>query len=142
MCASRTFETLLQQIQSSHLNFHLQVSPFSAVISLKKTFIRDRSGRLLLPPPQNPVTPTFIQAREDLAALTAKNKKLEMDKVILEQNYENSVLDCEAAYNIIRSLEEQIKNIKLKSESVDNDLNEIVKDQKETISFLENQLKT
>jgi hypothetical protein len=33
MVASRTFDSILQQIQSSNLNFQLQISPFSAILA-------------------------------------------------------------------------------------------------------------
>ena len=50
MEASTTFENIIQQIQNSHLNFKLELSPFSANISLKKSFIRNKAGIVLSPP--------------------------------------------------------------------------------------------
>ena len=47
MVAAQNFNTILDQ--SSGLNYHLQISPFSALISLKKTLIKDKSGKPLLP---------------------------------------------------------------------------------------------
>ena len=47
MEASQIYENILNQIQMSSLNFKLELSPFSAVISLKKSFIRDKSGNTL-----------------------------------------------------------------------------------------------
>ena len=49
MLASRSFDNILHQIQTSNLNFYLQLSPFGAHISLKKTLIRDKSGSYLCP---------------------------------------------------------------------------------------------
>ena len=49
MAASIAFNKILQQVQSSSLNFHLQLSPFSAVISLKKSLVKDKAGCYLLP---------------------------------------------------------------------------------------------
>ena len=49
MAAKRAFENILDLIQSSNLNFQLQLSPFSASISLKKSLIRDKTGKVLLP---------------------------------------------------------------------------------------------
>ena len=37
MLATQAFDDILDQIRSSSLNFHVQISPFSAVISLKKS---------------------------------------------------------------------------------------------------------
>ena len=49
MLASTTFYEILDQIKSSNLNFQLSLSPFSAQISLRKSLVKDRSGRFLLP---------------------------------------------------------------------------------------------
>ena len=53
MEASVIFESVLNLIKSSNLNYHLEQSPFSANISLKKSVIKDRAGNPLkpLPPP-------------------------------------------------------------------------------------------
>ena len=48
--ATITFEKILKEIQSSNLNFQLQVSPFSAQISLKKSLVREGEGTLRIPP--------------------------------------------------------------------------------------------
>ena len=50
LLADQTFNNILDKIQKSNLNFQLQVSPFSAFISLKKSIVKDRSGSFLLPP--------------------------------------------------------------------------------------------
>ena len=54
MAASKAFDHVLQQVTSSSLNFQLQLSPFSAVISLKKSFVKDKDGipKQLTPPQQ------------------------------------------------------------------------------------------
>ena len=50
MLANNAFETLIDQVRNSNLNFQLQMSPFSAQISLKKSLVIDQSGRPRLPP--------------------------------------------------------------------------------------------
>ena len=50
MLASTVFYHIINPIQSSNLNFQLQISPYSAKILLKKSLVRDRAGALLLPP--------------------------------------------------------------------------------------------
>ena len=47
--ASQCFNNILNQIQDSCLNFHVQLTPFGAKISLKKSFIRDKKGAVILP---------------------------------------------------------------------------------------------
>ena len=47
--AAAAFENILQTIQYSNLNFLLELSPFAATISLKKTPVKNKSGIALLP---------------------------------------------------------------------------------------------
>ena len=49
MLATKSFNQIIEQIQTSSLNFQIQISPFSAIISLKKSLIKDHSGNPLLP---------------------------------------------------------------------------------------------
>jgi hypothetical protein len=65
LVASQAFDSILQQIQTSNLNFQLQISPFSANISIKKTPIKDKFG---VPVP----FPCASSSAEDIAALVAK----------------------------------------------------------------------
>ena len=50
MAAAKNFNTIVHQIQASNLNYQLYLTPFAANISLKKTPIKDRSGRPLSSP--------------------------------------------------------------------------------------------
>ena len=50
MLALNVYGNIIYQIRSSNLNFQLQISPFSAHISFKRSVARDRSGAFLLPP--------------------------------------------------------------------------------------------
>ena len=71
MVAKRTFENILNHIQSSNLNFQLQISPFRANISLKKSLVRDKTGAPLS------VSHTCTYKAGDIAAVSAVNLKLE-----------------------------------------------------------------
>ena len=46
------FDNLIQQIVASNLNFRLERSPFSAVIQLKRSLIKDSDGNEIKPRPQ------------------------------------------------------------------------------------------
>ena len=156
MLASRNFDKIIEQIQSSNLNFQLQISPFSAQISLKKSIVKEKSGALRLPPP-----PAFLPSHEsDLAALAAKNLKLERDLDSLRSDYVRAVDDCQETHLKLKSLE-NVKNYAIKQEAdekllvlVDNlkhDMSNLVienkgfrfkvEEQKEDIQDLENSLK-
>ena len=55
------------------LNYHLQLTPFSAQISLKKSLMKDKPGNLLLPyfMPEN--ESNVKTENEDNSSLTAQN---------------------------------------------------------------------
>ena len=44
MAAARVFDSIIHQIQGSNLNFKLQLSPFAADISIKKTPVKKMAG--------------------------------------------------------------------------------------------------
>ena len=85
MVATRTFENILHQIQSSNLNFQLQLSPFAANISLKKSLVRDKTGA-----PLSLISPCTYNAG-DIAAVTAANLKLENELLSLKKQFANAV---------------------------------------------------
>ena len=137
MFATETFYHLLEQVQKSGLNFHLQVSPFSAVISVKKSFITDKSGKLIMPAPRN----------ENVKGIIDRNEKLEMDVKTLTKLHEDALKDCENAYETIKSLEkkqnelmekvEETKIIKEKdSEAEINNLRNALKNRDDEIADL------
>ena len=95
MAATRTFDSILEHILSSNLNFQLQISPFSANISLKKSPIKDKSGASVLPSPLPSCPPPPTTAT--IAALAAKNLKLENDLAILESQYIHAVEDSQGS---------------------------------------------
>ena len=83
MEASATFDCLLMQVQNSKLNFKVDLSPFSAVISLKKTFIKDRFGNVQLLAPDLPRLNCLQSENEAYEILdkVLKQKLLKMKKI-------------------------------------------------------------
>ena len=49
MAASAMFDSIINQVRSSNLNFQMQMTPFSATIVIKKTLIKDTSGFHVIP---------------------------------------------------------------------------------------------
>ena len=71
---------------------------------VKKSFVKEKSVIPLLPP-----TNCLPQSTsDDIAAFAAYNLKLGKYMRILQKNYEDEVLGCEAAYATIKSPENQI----------------------------------
>ena len=115
MEASASFETLLKHVESQ-LNYKLELSPFSAVISLKKSFIKDKSGNVLQPILTNYSSiqvnqSSFLKTR--ILSLDNENEKLKAD-------YTFAVNDCEEAHGAVAKLEREIERIfNVKNESSD-----------------------
>ena len=49
MDASQVADLIVSSVKKSKLNFHIQESPFSLFINLRKTFIKDTNGNSLQP---------------------------------------------------------------------------------------------
>ena len=75
MLAAQAFNEILDGIQRSNLNYQIQVSPFSAFISLKKSLIKDGNGSLLLPPAQPADGTDIVKLENNLAVLKSDYKK-------------------------------------------------------------------
>ena len=101
--ASCIFDKILQEIQLSNLNFQIQVSPFSALISLKKSFVKEKDGSLRLLTPPMSSSYHSSQSETDLAA---RNVKLEKDFDALSQKYANVSDQYEEALARIHSYDE------------------------------------
>ena len=62
MEASQQFEDILDAVMGSQLNYQLQLSPFSATISVKKSFAKDKFGCAV----RQYDRPTSNKAREEM----------------------------------------------------------------------------
>ena len=130
MLASNAFENIIDQIRTSNLNFQLQMSPFSACISLKRSLVKEKSGAFLLPP----AAPESPSSESEIAALAKKNLELENKLVEMNEKYARAVNDC---LKVTLKLEEHEKN-NIKKEPDDeeltvglkNDLNSVIVDNK------------
>ena len=79
MLALNVYESVIDHIRSSGLNFQLQLSPFSAQISLKRSLVKERSGLLRCPPALKKELPVHENLRDNL-------KLVEDDVDTLERN--------------------------------------------------------
>jgi hypothetical protein len=106
--AAQAFEGIINQVVASNLNFCLEQSPFSAVIHLKKSVIRNKSGTLLIPPP--PLSVQLLQAQSDNYRQAQKIIKLES---IINSFKSDSVNSA----NTILELEGQLEREKFQANS-------------------------
>ena len=107
MAAANQFENLLRQVQSSNLNFRIELSPFSAVITLKKSLIKNKTGNFLLPPVSD--FQQLQQARLEQNHLVQKISNLENVVKSLKDNHENTLTKCETAQRTTDNLEREIE---------------------------------
>ena len=95
-----TFNNILDMVKKSHLNFQLQLSPYSAVISLKKTVLRDKSGKPMLP-----AVPLHQKASNTIESLIKKNENLENKLLHMETIYEDIVRKYNSACYSLSALD-------------------------------------
>ena len=115
-CSHNIFENILHQVKCSNLNFKIDLSPFSAVISLKKSLVKDKSWISRLPPPIQ--TPPLHRLSEENQILSDKTLQQEKE---LKSDYENSALDCEdirALRNDVNEKENKLKMNKIELKNV------------------------
>ena len=120
MAAHKTFDQILECVKSSNLNFCLQLSPFSANISIKKTAVKDKSGVPLTPRLHVP----DLRDKHDLEKieLIKKVKDLEIVNSDLQLRLTLSIRDCDQAHETIRQLE---NNLNIKQENIDTKENDL-----------------
>ena len=121
MLASQTFDNILDSVKRSNLNFQLQVLPFSAYISLKKSLVKNKSGSFLLPP-QPPATGsslTHSSLRSDSATLIVRINELENALVNQRNKYEDAVIDREKIIDDNKKLHIENKALKQEKKSLE-----------------------
>ena len=135
MLAETVFDDILDRIRNSRLNFQLQISPYSAYISLKKSLQKDRSGSLLVPPrdcievkklsSQNMKLKSDLEkTQEELAATSVKLKVLESTLSVKSESksIEEEILKLQAENRIlIYKNAELSKNIALQCSHFNKD---------------------
>ena len=93
MEASQIYDDILNQIQTSSLNYKLELSPFYAVISLKKSFIKDKSGNILH---SQFYEPNHLQlGQTESQRLLDQNIRLQKQVDSLKIDYKNAADKCE-----------------------------------------------
>ena len=104
MLTLNTYENIIDQIRSSGLNFQMQMSPFSAQISLKRSLVKERCGvnRLPLVTKVSEVNQNRPQSEKlecVIAKLTARNLELEKMLETLKCEFATSIENCRHAFS-------------------------------------------
>ena len=91
MAIDTTFNSILNEIQLSKLNFNINVTPYAAYITLKKSTVIDRTGTSAIPSP--PILRLLEKAIQD--RFTAENENVELKTALLECEKRNEELSTE-----------------------------------------------
>ena len=130
MAIDSTFNSILNEIQLSKLNFLINVTLYAAYITLKKSTLVDLSGAQALPSP--PLSRVLEKCLQDKSAAEDTIKKLEADLLTCEKR-------CKALTNEKNTLGEELNVInKLLSENkADSDISDkkIKQQEEETIKL-------
>ena len=90
MAINTTFASILNEIQLSNLNFCIQMTPFAAYITLKKSVQKDMNGVPATPFP--PVLVLLQQAQQEVQHLKNENFRLKSAAAALEKKCEDMTL--------------------------------------------------
>ena len=103
MITTKAFETIIEQVRCSNLNFQLQMTPFSALISLKKSLITHKSGVPQVSPTNLASSCSFQSClKTEIEAFSVRNIQLEGELDNLKVEYGRVVDDCNEAYARIK----------------------------------------
>ena len=118
MLATKAFEKIIDKIRGSNLNFQLQMSPFAAHISLKRSLIKDKSGMPQLTSTIESPTTKVANSEAIIACLVDKNLRLEKDLNNLKEDFASLLDNPQANYFEEKLLEHE--NVNVKKEFVDH----------------------
>ena len=129
MIATQTFYNILNQVQNSNLNYQLQLSPFSAMISLKRSLVKDKSGNPILPS-------TSCYVSNETKILLDHKVYLEEELISLQNNYKDVLTAHKNACATIEALEKHIRDRNYVKVEADQE----VKEQQLVIDELEDKI--
>ena len=91
MAVNATYASILNEIQLSNLNFSIQITPFAAYITLKKSAQKDLNGHHV--PPSPPLLVLVQNVQQENLNLREKNYTLKSAFESLEKNYNHIMMD-------------------------------------------------
>ena len=170
MAAIKNFNSIVHQIQASNLNYQLYLTPFAANISLKKSPIKDKSGRPFpqafpgvgrthdvedpvvenvkkenrLPDVKLEFTKHDEHPHQELADCKAAMNKLNEENEKLKTSIENKdceIIDLERSNKVKNEVADQLKkNLKEVKEKFHKERTELIKNHKKEVKYWRTQL--
>lgn len=107
MAARKAFDYILNLVKSSNLNFKIIQSPFSAIICLKKSLVKNKSGVPIISSIQDPDL-TF-QLKAENQDLIHQLSKLDNRNKSIKSEYEDALKKPDDAFQNICHLKDDLK---------------------------------
>ena len=145
MLANDCFNKILYQVQHSSLNYQLKVTPFSATVSLKKSFVKDKAGKLLLPEGSNhypliDYDKTYKKLQQDYLDGLRKQEKLLEDLTAAHETIELLKKTNSECIMTIKNLESDVSDARDEATMMNETYNKLrIKYECEKIEFYKQQ---
>ena len=144
MAIESTFNSIVNEIQMSNLNFAIQLTPFSAYITLKKSTVTKKNGKLADPSP--PVFMLFQKSSQDLCAAQEEISRLSSALKISESKCEEVIRKNLLLSENLKSADEDLllsretnENLLMKIEAKDKELDKLLSIKKDIESKFKHQ---
>ena len=120
-------------IQNSGMNYKMEVSPFSAVICIKNSLVKDRNGNPLISLPSNNSNFSQVKVETDEHARNI----LKQESVIksLRDDYEGAMKNSEEVYESNNQLKEAIEVLHSKLATAEHETIELKKKLASEVDF-------
>lgn len=106
MAINNTFASILNEIQLSNLNFSVQITPFAAYITLKKSALKDLNGHHVLPSP--PLLSLLQSVHQENLSLRDQNETLKTALGSLEKKFTDIAIENASLVDAIKDASNSI----------------------------------
>ena len=120
MAVNTTFSSIVNEIQLSNLNFCIQMTPFGAYITLKKSAQRDLAGNRVLPSP--PLLFHLHDAQQNVSRLQEENSELKTANEVLEKTCNDLGLENDCFVTSKNEANNTINILQNKLDSADSEI--------------------
>ena len=123
MNANQVADLILSSVKKSNLNFHIQESPFSLLINLRKTFIKNKNGNHLLPPSSDVLINENVVDNNKVKVKVLEEEKSSLNDALGQLNAELS-----ETRNAMKELDVKLEKAKMDITEVQSKANESAKE--------------
>ena len=107
-------EFILKNIRSSSLNYAVQETPFSLYLTIRKSFVKNKTRSDSKPATSSPLVRETEISREELETLKVECESLKNENQTLKKGYEEAIIECEENNMVIADLQNRNENLDFK----------------------------